>query len=67
MLEDQEETIEKWYFDKNARRDVPLEKHLCEDHVLKNRDSSCLREVHTPSVEEKQTLKSKGDKGKKDL
>jgi hypothetical protein len=67
MLEEQEETIEQWYFDRKARQEIALEKYLCEDHVLKNRDSSCLREVYTPSNEEKANPKSKGDKGKKDL
>lgn len=58
MVEDQEETIENWYFNKQLRNNVPLEKHLCEDHVLKTHDSSCLQEVHQPS---------KGDTGNTDL
>ena len=62
MLEEQEEDIEEWYFDKKKRNEISLEKYLCEDRVLKNRDSSCLREVYTPSDTE-----SKGDTGKNDL
>jgi len=67
MLEEQEDNIEHWYFDKKARREISLEKYLCEDRVLKNRDSSCLREVYTPSNEETTNTQSKGDKGKNDL
>lgn len=67
MVEEQEENIEQWYFNKNVRNEVPLEKYLCEDRVLKNRDSSCLREVYTPSNEPVTKEKSKGDTGKTDL
>ena len=67
MLEEQEDTIEEWYFDKQARLAIPLEKYLCEDHVLKNRDASCLREVYTPPEEEGKNTKSKGDMEKNDL
>ena len=58
MLEEQEENIEEWYFNKKLRNNISLEKYLCEERVLKNRDSSCLHEVYTPS---------KGDTGKDDL
>ena len=58
MVENQEETIENWYFNKQLRNNVQLEKYLCEDHVLKHHDSSCLKEVYEPS---------KGDTGKSDL
>jgi hypothetical protein len=62
MLEEQEENIEEWYFDKQIRNKISLEKYLCEDRVLKDRDSSCLREVYTPS-----DTNTKGDTGKDDL
>lgn len=62
MVEEQEENIEEWYFDKQIRNQIPLEKYLCEDRVLKNRDSSCLREVYTPSDSQ-----TKGDTGNEDL
>ena len=69
MVEEQEETIEEWYFDKKTRQEISLEKYLCEDHVLRNRDSSCLHEVYVPSNsnEDKIHTKSRGDIGKKDL
>ena len=67
MLEDQEENIEEWYFDKKLREETPLEKYLCEDRVLKNRDSSCLREVYTATEDQPAEPKSKGDTGEKDL
>jgi hypothetical protein len=67
MLEEQEDNIEEWYFDKKVRNEISLEKYLCEDRVLKNRDSSCLREVYTPSNEEILNTKSKGDTGRPDL
>lgn len=62
MVEEQEENIEEWYFNKQIRNKIPLEKYLCEDRVLKNRDSTCLREVYTPS-----DAQSKGDTGNTDL
>ncbi|CAF1333828.1 unnamed protein product [Adineta ricciae] len=64
MLEEQEESIEQWYFDKKTRNEATLEKYICEDRALKNHDASCLREVYIPSDESKQ---SKGDTGKNDL
>lgn len=67
MLEEQEDNIEEWYFDKKTRKEVPLEKYLCEDRVLKDRDSSCLQEVYTSLDEENNNVKSKGDTGKTDL
>ncbi|CAF2511951.1 unnamed protein product [Rotaria sp. Silwood2] len=67
MVEEQEENIEQWYFNKKIRNEILLEKYLCEDRVLKNRDSSCLREVYTPSNEEITHTQSKGDTGKIDL
>ncbi|CAF4038297.1 unnamed protein product, partial [Rotaria magnacalcarata] len=66
MVEEQEENIEQWYFDKQVRNEIPLEKYLCEDRVLKNRDSSCLREVYTPTDQETTNAKSKGDTEKID-
>ena len=62
MVEEQEENIEEWYFDKQIRNKIPLEKYLCEDRVLKNRDSSCLREVYTSSDSQ-----TKGDTDNEDL
>lgn len=62
MLEEQEENIEEWYFNKKIRNEISLEKYLCEDRVLKNRDSSCLREIYDPT-----DANSKGDTGKNDL
>ena len=62
MLEEQEENIEEWYFNKQIRKEIPLEKYLCEDRVLKTHDSSCLREVYTPS-----DTKNKGDTDHEDL
>lgn len=67
MVEEQEENIEQWYFDKKARSEVPLEKYLCEERILKDRDSSCLREVYAPPNEETTNTQSKGDTGKSDL
>ncbi|CAF1253380.1 unnamed protein product [Adineta steineri] len=67
MLEEQEESIEQWYFDKKVRNEISLEKYICEDRVLKNRDSSCLREVYEPSNDEDIKAQSKGDMGKADL
>ncbi|CAF2361940.1 unnamed protein product [Rotaria sp. Silwood2] len=67
MVEEQEENIEQWYFNKKIRNEILLEKYLCEDRVLKNRDSSCLREVYTPSNEEITHTQSKGDTRKIDL
>lgn len=67
MLEQQEETIEQWYFDKTLREETSLEKYLCEEHVLKNQDSSCLREVYSTVNNDQSTTKSKGDAGNKDL
>jgi hypothetical protein len=52
MLEEQEETIEEWYFDKTVRNQIPLAKYLCEDRVLKNQDASCLQEVYVPPKED---------------
>jgi hypothetical protein len=67
MLEQQEDIIEQWYFDKKARQEIALEKYLCQDHVLKNHDASCLAEVYTSSTDETTNANSKGDTGKKDL
>ena len=67
MVEDQEDNIEQWYFDKKVQNEIPLEKYLCEDRVLKNRDSSCLQEVYTSSNDETTHTKTKGDTGKIDL
>lgn len=67
MLEDQEENIEEWYFDKKLREETPLEKYLCEDRVLKNRDASCLREIYQPTDDDQSETKVKGDQRKNDL
>ena len=67
MLEEQEESIEQWYFNKKLRNGIPLEKYICEDRVLKDRDSACLREVYTPSDDENSKKRSKGDTEKNDL
>lgn len=67
MLEDQEENIEEWYFDKKLREETPLEKYLCEDRVLKSRDASCLRELYQPTDDDQSEIKVKGDQGKNDL
>lgn len=49
MIENFEDIIEKWYF--NKQDEVPLIKYLCEDRVLKANDHQCLYE----------TLPAKGD------
>lgn len=67
MLEEQEENIEQWYFNKQLRNATPLEKYICEDRVLKNHDASCLAEVYTPSVDAETNKRAKGDTGEKDL
>lgn len=46
LLEDYEEDIEDWYF--NHQGDLPLQKFLCSDRVLKNEDDSCLKETFVP-------------------
>ncbi|XP_058838771.1 protein canopy homolog 4 [Topomyia yanbarensis] len=43
MLENFENVIEKWYFNKQA--EIPLIKYLCEDQVLKGKDHKCLYEM----------------------
>lgn len=67
MVEQQEERIEEWYFDKKIRDQVSLRKYLCEDHVLKGNDVSCLDEVYTGEKYEDDVSKSKGDRGKPEL
>ncbi|KAM9501061.1 protein canopy 4 [Clarias gariepinus] len=42
MLEEYENVVEDWYFNHQEKR---LEKFLCEDHVLKESESECLKEV----------------------
>ncbi|CAF0751415.1 unnamed protein product [Didymodactylos carnosus] len=63
MLEENEELIETWYFDKQK---VSLNKYLCEENVLKNDDPSCLYEVFTGEEEKEDSdvqKKTKGDMG----
>ena len=54
MVEKYEDVIENWYFHKQD--ELPLIKYLCEDQVLKGKNTKCLNEV----------LRPKGDKGSKD-
>lgn len=44
MLEDFEDVIEKWYLDGGDLDNTPLLEYLCDRHVLKKSESSCLRE-----------------------
>lgn len=43
LLEDYESSIENWYF--KHQDESPLIKYLCEDRVLKGKQSQCLYEV----------------------
>lgn len=55
LLEQYEEEISKWYFEQQGT--VPLIKYLCEDQVLKGKDTSCLNEVFKPEAKEKKASK----------
>lgn len=59
LLEKYEDEISKWYFDHQGT--IPLIKYLCEDQVLKGKDTSCLNEVFVPE-EKKKEKKSKSKK-----
>ncbi|XP_063709581.1 protein canopy homolog 4 [Culicoides brevitarsis] len=63
LLEQYEEEISTWYFEEQGT--TPLIKYLCEDVVLKGKDTSCLYEVFNP--EEKEKEKKKPKKEKKEL
>ena len=54
MVENFEDVIEKWYF--NKQEEIPLIKYLCEDRVLKSNDHQCLYEK----------LEAKADEGDAD-
>jgi hypothetical protein len=41
MIELYEEDIEDWYMNHS---DIPIQKFLCEDIILKNNDKNCLNE-----------------------
>ncbi|XP_058463640.1 protein canopy homolog 4 [Malaya genurostris] len=43
MVENFENVIEKWYF--NKQDEIPLIKYLCEDQVLKGKNHDCLYEI----------------------
>lgn len=56
MIENFEDIIEKWYF--NKQDEVPLIKYLCEDRVLRANDHQCLYEtVPTKGDDEDSTEK----------
>lgn len=46
MLENYEDAIENWYF--KHQDNVLLSKYLCEDRVLKGKDTKCLTELIPP-------------------
>ncbi|KAL1116321.1 hypothetical protein AAG570_005816 [Ranatra chinensis] len=61
VLENHEDDIEDWYF--NRQGEVSLKEHLCARHFLKGEDISCLEESEGGSSTEGK--KVKGEKGMK--
>lgn len=64
LLETYEDEISKWYFEQQGT--TPLIKYLCEDQVLKGKDTSCLYEVFKPKEKKKEKKSSKKPKSKDD-
>ncbi len=76
LLERYEDDIEEWY--NHHQADSQLIEYLCEDRVLKKKDSACLYEVLKSKEErekerkeeeeaEEEKRKQKGDDGKSEL
>ncbi|XP_062129453.1 protein canopy homolog 4 [Drosophila sulfurigaster albostrigata] len=64
MLEQYEDEISDWYF--KLQETKSLQKHLCEEHVLKHRqERECLKEQLPEPKPEKKDKKAKGEKQKK--
>lgn len=56
LLENFEPDIEEWYF---HHQEIPLQKYLCSDRVLKNDDDTCLHEKL--EIEDEKKRKKKGE------
>lgn len=61
LLEKHEDDISEWYFEHQG--DISLVKYLCEDRVLKGRETNCLNEVFDES--KKDEKEEGGEKKKK--
>lgn len=60
MIENFEDIIEKWYF--NKQEEVPLIKYLCEDRVLRANDHQCLYETLPTKADDEDNTEKKYNK-----
>lgn len=60
MIENFEDIIEKWYF--NKQDEVPLIKYLCEDRVLRANDHQCLYETIPTKTDKEDSTEKKHKK-----
>merc|ERR1711872_1052369 len=69
LLENFEEDIEDWYFNK---QDINFSEYLCKERVLRNKDSTCLSDdtlgkQHTKKKKKKGKTKMDKQKGETDV
>lgn len=60
MVENFEDVIEKWYF--NKQEEIPLIKYLCEDRVLRANDHQCLYETLEAKSDESDSAEKEDQK-----